>query len=93
MIKKYALSVVVMIFLAMSIGCSSAESDWDSQLMPRSDEKANPNPNANGNDAFLVRKPMPLGTKTSADFFFTRCDQTNQGSYYSKTSYDCGAGR
>lgn len=91
--KNFAIWIFLIALFPIMNGCSSAESDWDSQLMPRSDENAKPNPNANGNDAFLVRKPMPLGKKNTPDFFFTRCDQTNEGSYYSKTSYDCGAGR
>lgn len=76
---------------SLTLGCATG--DYDSGLMPRLDENANPNPHAIAVDAFNVRKPMPLGQKTSSDFFFTRCEQNNQGTFYSRTSYDCGTSR
>jgi hypothetical protein len=86
---RILLPILASMTLFAVTACSSAQSDWDSQLMPRSE--GNPDPNVIAVDAMNVRKPMPLGSKNaSTDFFFKKCEQNGSGSFYSKTSYDCG---
>jgi hypothetical protein len=94
-------SILVVLLLAVAVGCASSndyqsgggynenrEASYTQDPEPPNNSRAHPA--AYAMDSFIIRKKRPKRSPASEmKFFFKNCEQGGEKAYYSRTSYSC----
>ena len=88
--------VLALALAGLLVGCASSSSgrgpssSAEPYYLPVSDENSGARWEAFSADSMYTRQPMPDHRDSKPwEFYFKHCSDNGNGSYYSKTSYDC----
>ena len=82
--------VILILSLAMSFSILSCESKPKTIGLEDYGENSQAHGAAFRADAMTIRRPMPSHADWKPlQFYFKHCTEIGEGSYYSKTSYEC----
>jgi hypothetical protein len=81
------LNIKVLFLLSLSIGCAQSPKTIG---LEEYDQNSQAHGAAYRVDAMHIRKPMPSHADWKPlEFYFKKCTEMGEGSFYSKTSYVC----